>query len=63
MLGDAMSILARSTHAPSANSPAFMARSRRRFSVMLRSRYGLGVPGSVSVPRVARISSAGREHT
>jgi hypothetical protein len=40
------------------NSPARMRRNRSRFSATLRSRCGLGLPGSVSVPRSARISSA-----
>ena len=45
MFGCAMSIFARSTCAPSGNSPAFMRRSRSRFSSTRRSRYGLAVPG------------------
>ena len=52
MLPDAMSILARSTRAPFGNSPARMRRNRSRFSSTLRSRNGLFLPGSVSVPRV-----------
>ena len=52
-----MSILARSTRAPLGNSPARMRRNRSRFSSTLRSRNGLFLPGSVSVPRLARISS------
>ena len=52
-----MSILARSTRAPFGNSPARMRRNRSRFSSTLRSRNGLFLPGSVSVPRLARISS------
>ncbi len=46
-----MSILARSTRAPFGNSPAFMRRNRSRFSSTERSRNGLFLPGSVSVPR------------
>ena len=52
MFGDAMSIFARSTRAPSGNSPARMRRNRSRFSSTERSRYGLFWPGSVSVPRM-----------
>ena len=40
MFGDAMSIFARSTCAPSGNSPARMRRNRSRFSSTARSRYG-----------------------
>ena len=58
MFGEAMSIFARSTRAPSANSPARMRAKRSRFSSTERSRYGLSRPGSVSVPRCSRISSA-----
>ena len=49
--GDAMSIFARSTCAPSGNSPARIRANRSRFSSTGRSRYGLLRPGSVSVPR------------
>ena len=52
MFGDAMSIFARSTCAPSGNSPARMRRNRSRLSSAGRSRYGLFRPGSVSVPAV-----------
>ena len=52
MFGCAMSIFARSTCAPSGNSPAFIRRSRSRFSSTERSRYGLFVPGVVTVPRL-----------
>ena len=45
MFGLAMSILSRSTCAPSGNSPAFIRRNRSRFSATLRLRYGLGLPG------------------
>ena len=48
-----MSILARSTRAPFGNSPAFMRRNRSRFSSTERSRNGLFLPGSVSVPRAS----------
>ena len=58
MLGEAMSIFARSTRAPFSNSPARMRANRSRFSSTDRSRYGEFVPGAVSVPRVSRISSA-----
>ena len=61
MFGDAMSIFARSTCAPSGNSPARMRANRSRFSSTGRSRYGLSRPGSVSVPRYSRISSARRD--
>ena len=62
-LGEAMSILARSTREPSGNSPAFMRSNRSRFSSTERLRYGLSLPGSVSVPRYLRISSAVRSST
>ena len=51
MFGDAMSIFARSTCAPSGNSPARIRANRSRFSSTVRERYGLSLPGSVSVPR------------
>ena len=63
MLPDAMSIFARSTCAPSSNSPARMRRNRSRFSSTERLRYGLSRPGSVSVPRYSRIWSAVRLST
>ena len=63
MLGCARSIFARSTCAPSGNSPARMRRSRSRFSSAVRSRYGLGVPGVVTVPRPSRICSSFCEST
>ena len=53
-----MSILARRTREPSGNSPACMRSNRSRFSSTERLRYGLSLPGSVSVPRCSRISSA-----
>ena len=62
-LGDAMSILARNVREPSGNSPARMRSKRSRFSVTLRFRNGLSRPGSVSVPRYSRISSAVRSQT
>ena len=62
-LGDAMSIFARSTRSPSANSPARMRANRLRLSSMGRSRNGELRPGSVSVPRYSRISSAESSHT
>ena len=55
--GEAMSIFARSVFAPSGNSPFFMRSNRSRFSSTERSRHGLFLPGSVSVPRYSRISS------
>ena len=58
-----MSIFARSVRAPSGNSPARMRRNRSRFSSTLRSRYGELRPGSVSVPRYSRTSSAVRSQT
>ena len=57
-VGAAMSILARNTREPSGNAPSFICAKRSRFSSMERSRYGLFLPGSVSVPRFSRISSA-----
>ena len=64
MFGDAMSIFARSTCAPSANSPARM-RAEQVQVLVDRPRRGTGcpAPGSVSVPRCARISSAVRLST
>ena len=56
--GEAMSMRARRTFSPSANSPARMRAKRSRFSSTARSRKGLSRPGSVRVPRVFRISSA-----
>ena len=44
-LGDAMSILARSTREPSGNSPSFMRVNRSRFSSTERSRYGRVLAG------------------
>jgi hypothetical protein len=63
MFGLAMSIFARSTAAPSASSPFFIARSRARFSAGVRSRYALSVPGVAKSPRALRISSALRSST
>ena len=45
------------TRVPLGNSPDFMRRNRSRFSATLRSRNGEFLPGSVSVPRAARMSS------
>ncbi len=58
MFGDAMSIFARSTCAPSGKSPARIMWNSARFSSGGRSRNGESRPGSTSVPRIARISSA-----
>ena len=55
-----MSIFARSVREPSGNSPAFMRSNRSRFSSTERLRYGLSLPGSVSVPRYSRISLGGQ---
>ncbi len=63
MFGEAMSIFARSTRVPSGNSPARMRSNRSRLSSTGRSRHGLFIPGSVKVPRYARISSAVRSST
>ena len=52
-----------STRAPLGNSPARMRANRSRFSSADRSRQGLSLPGSVSVPRYSRISSAERSST
>jgi hypothetical protein len=57
-VGRAMSILARRMWVPSANSPACMRLNRSMFSATLRLRNGESLPGWVSVPRLARISSA-----
>src|ERR687887_25144 len=48
--GCAMSILARSTAAPSGSSPARMRRSRSRLSAPGRSRNGLFCPGRSNAP-------------
>ena len=61
--GEAMSIFARKTRAPSGNSPARIRSNRSRFSSTGRLRYGLSLPGLVSVPRYSRISSADRSST
>jgi len=58
MFGAAMSIFARNTQLPSSSSPRRMDSNNFRFSAGERSRYGLFLPGSVSVPRFLRISSA-----
>ncbi|CFP65835.1 Uncharacterised protein [Bordetella pertussis] len=58
MLGEAMSIRARSTRLPSGCLPSRISRRRSSDSSAGRSRHGESVPGSVSVPRLARISSA-----
>ncbi len=58
MFGVAMSMRARSTCAPSGNSPARMRANRSRFSATLRERYGLGRPASLIVPRSSRISAS-----
>ena len=63
MLLWAMSILARSTWAPSGNSPARIRSKRSRFSSTARSRKGLSVPGVVTVPRRSRISASVEEST
>ena len=52
MFGDAMSIFARSTCAPSGNSAARIRRNRSRLSSTDRSRYGLFCPGEVSDPAI-----------
>ncbi len=57
--GCAMSILARSTIAPSGNSPALILRRRSRLSAAGRSRNGLFVPGRSNEPRCSRIASCG----
>jgi hypothetical protein len=58
MLGEAMSIFARSTCA--IGELAGLAHAAEQVEVLgrLRPRNGLSLPGSVSVPRLARISSA-----
>ena len=47
----------------SGNSPAVIREKSSRFSSTQRSRYGLFLPGSVSVPRYSRIWSAVRSQT
>ena len=49
-----MSILARSTGAPSANSAASCAQQGSRFSATVRVLYGDALPGIVVLPRPAR---------
>ena len=64
MFGCAMSIFARSTCAPSGNSPAFMRRSRSRFSSTRAIAIRAGpCPAAVTVPRSSRISSSFCEST
>ena len=63
MLGEAMSIFARSVLEPLGNSPFRIRVKRSRFSSTVRFRYGLSFPGSVRVPRYSRISSAVRSQT
>ena len=46
------------TWVPSGNSPFRMRAKRSRFSSTPRLRYGLSRPGSVTVPRVSRISAS-----
>ena len=53
-----MSIRARSTLVPSANSPARIRRSRSRLSAGGRSRHGLSAPGSVKPPRLSDTAAA-----
>ena len=62
-LGEAMSIFARRVRDPSGNSPARIRRNRSRFSSAVRSRNGLGRPGSLGVPLCSRISPADRSQT
>jgi len=58
MLGDAMSIFARSTAAPSGSLPSRISRKRARFSATVRLRNGLSTPGREKSPRLAFMSSA-----
>ena len=53
-----MSIRARSTCAPSGNSPARIPENSATLSAAGRSRQGLACPGRVRVPLVSRISAA-----
>ena len=53
-----VSIRARRTWAPSGCSPRLISSSNRSDSSGGRSRNGDGVPGSVTVPRPARISAS-----
>ena len=57
IFGWAMSIFARKTFSPSANSPARIRANKSKFSSTLRSRQGLFLPGEFTVPRLSRISS------
>jgi hypothetical protein len=61
--GCAMAIRARSTIAPSGNSPALMRRSRSRLSADGRSRKGELTPGRSKAPRCSRIASCGCSST
>jgi hypothetical protein len=63
ILPEVMSILALRVLEPSGNSPARIRRKRSRFSSTVRLRYGLSLPGSVSVPRYCLISSKERSQT
>ncbi len=56
MLGEAMSIFARSTCAPSACLPSRISRKRARFSAGVRPRKGESLPGSLKLPRLRCIS-------
>ena len=61
--GDAMSIFARSSARRRGTRPPSCAEQSRGSPPTERSRYGLFLPGSVSVPRYSRISSAVRSST
>ena len=63
MLGDAMSIFARRQHSPSLYFPSRMSWKRARFSSDGVSRHGLGMPGSVGMPRCFFHSSCERKQT
>ena len=57
ILGELMSIFARTTMPPSGTSPRCILSNSARFSLTDLDRDGLLTPGDVSVPRIARISS------
>ncbi|MCY1560213.1 hypothetical protein D9M68_973250 [compost metagenome] len=57
MLGEAMSILARSTMLPSSCWPSRISLNRARFSAGVRLLNGLSMPGLPKSPRARRICS------
>src|SRR3972149_4848399 len=62
-LGELISILARRTLAPSANSPALILVNKSKFSSIDRLRQELSFPISVKVPLYSRVCSEVKSHT